>query len=134
MLVGLAADPWMAKLGVFLAGAGFSLVFPALGVVAVKAVPQHNPVGSALATYTVFMDLSLGITGPLAGLLMAPVRGLNDLSGGGGTGGDSATAGVAIEVTSNIGVMPVSRRSAIKKGTRRFLFHFRRGVNSPRWY
>ncbi|WLI78017.1 MFS transporter [Kosakonia sp. H02] len=70
VLVGLAVDPWMAKLGVFLTGAGFSLVFPALGVVAVKAVPQHNQ-GSALATYTVFMDLSLGITGPLAGLLMA---------------------------------------------------------------
>ncbi|MCL6742976.1 MFS transporter [Kosakonia sp. R1.Fl] len=70
VLVGLAVDPWMAKLGVFLAGAGFSLVFPALGVVAVNAVPQHNQ-GSALATYTVFMDLSLGITGPLAGLLMA---------------------------------------------------------------
>ncbi|MHA0983973.1 MFS transporter [Kosakonia cowanii] len=70
LLVGLAVDPWMVKLGVFLTGAGFSLVFPALGVVAVKAVPQHNQ-GSALATYTVFMDLSLGVTGPLAGLLMA---------------------------------------------------------------
>lgn len=70
LLVGLAVDPWMVKLGVFLTGTGFSLVFPALGVVAVKAVPQHNQ-GSALATYTVFMDLSLGVTGPLAGLLMA---------------------------------------------------------------
>lgn len=70
VLVGLAVSPGMAKWGVFLAGAGFSLVFPALGVGAVKAVPQHNQ-GSALATYTVFMDLSLGITGPLAGLLMA---------------------------------------------------------------
>ena len=60
----------MAKIGTFFAGAGFSLVFPALGVVAVKAVPQQNQ-GAALATYTVFMDLSLGITGPLAGLLMA---------------------------------------------------------------
>lgn len=70
VLVGLAVEPWMAKLGVFFAGAGFSLVFPALGVGAVKAVPQHNQ-GSALATYTVFMDLSLGVTGPLAGLLMA---------------------------------------------------------------
>ncbi|MBN0780350.1 MFS transporter, partial [Pseudomonas aeruginosa] len=60
----------MAKIGTFLTGAGFSLVFPALGVVAVKAVPQHNQ-GSALATYTVFMDLSLGVSGPLDGLLMA---------------------------------------------------------------
>ena len=70
LLVGLAETSLMAKIGTFLAGAGFSLVFPALGVVAVKAVPQQNQ-GSALATYTVFMDLSLGVTGPLAGLLMA---------------------------------------------------------------
>jgi len=32
-------------------------------------VPQQNQ-GSALATYTAFMDLSLGITGPLAGFIM----------------------------------------------------------------
>ncbi|HAT1621636.1 TPA: MFS transporter [Raoultella planticola] len=70
LLVGLAETSAIAKVGTFFAGAGFSLVFPALGVVAVKAVPQQNQ-GSALATYTVFMDLSLGITGPLAGLLMA---------------------------------------------------------------
>lgn len=70
LLVGIADTPLMTKIGTFLAGAGFSLVFPALGVVAVKAVPQQNQ-GSALATYTVFMDLSLGITGPLAGLMMA---------------------------------------------------------------
>lgn len=70
LLVGFAQTPLTAKVGTFLTGAGFSLVFPALGVVAVKAVPQHNQ-GAALATYTVFMDLSLGITGPLAGLLMA---------------------------------------------------------------
>ncbi|MBL5900074.1 MFS transporter [Lelliottia amnigena] len=70
LLTGIADEPWIAKIGVFLAGTGFSLVFPALGVVAVKAVPQQNQ-GSALATYTVFMDMSLGVTGPLAGLLMA---------------------------------------------------------------
>ncbi|HBV39319.1 MAG TPA: MFS transporter [Erwinia sp.] len=69
-LVWGAADPWMAKLGALLTGAGFSLVFPAIGVVAVKAVPTQNQ-GSALATYTAFMDLALGITGPLAGLVMS---------------------------------------------------------------
>lgn len=69
-LVSGALDPWMAKTGALLTGAGFSLVFPALGVVAVKVVPQSNQ-GSALATYTAFMDLALGITGPVAGLIMS---------------------------------------------------------------
>ncbi len=62
LLVGTAAMPWMAKIGVLLTGMGFSLVFPALGVVAVKAVPPQNQ-GAALATYTVFMDMSLGLPG-----------------------------------------------------------------------
>ncbi len=69
-LVAGAFEPWMAKAGAFLTGAGFSLVFPAIGVVAVKVVPQQNQ-GSALATYTAFMDLSLGITGPIAGFIMS---------------------------------------------------------------
>ncbi len=69
LLVGLAETSPIAKVGTFFAGAGFHWSSCA-GVVAVKAVPQQNQ-GSALATYTVFMDLSLGITGPLAGLLMA---------------------------------------------------------------
>ena len=69
-LVGIAGTPWLANCGTLLAGAGFSLVFPALGVVAVQAVSERNR-GSALATYTVFMDLALGVTGPLAGVVMA---------------------------------------------------------------
>ncbi|ENB0480513.1 MFS transporter [Escherichia coli] len=53
-------------IGQSFAGTGSTL----WGVVAVKAVPQQNQ-GAALATYTVFMDLSLGVTGPLAGLVMS---------------------------------------------------------------
>ncbi|MFG1174785.1 MFS transporter [Erwiniaceae bacterium CAU 1747] len=70
LMVWGAWEPWMAKVGALLTGAGFSLVFPAIGVVAVNVVPPQNQ-GSALATYTAFMDLALGITGPLAGLVMS---------------------------------------------------------------
>ncbi|MBJ7222132.1 MULTISPECIES: MFS transporter [unclassified Brenneria] len=69
LLVWGATQPLMAELGALLAGAGFSLVFPALGVVAVKMVSPQNQ-GSALATYTIFLDLSLGVVGPAAGVLM----------------------------------------------------------------
>ena len=53
-LVAVSFDPWMAKTVAFLTGAGFSPVFPAIGVVAEKVVPQQNQ-GSALATYTAWI-------------------------------------------------------------------------------
>jgi predicted MFS family arabinose efflux permease len=43
-------------------------VFPALGVEAVGLVPPASR-GAALSAYSVFLDLSLGITGPLAGYI-----------------------------------------------------------------
>jgi predicted MFS family arabinose efflux permease len=62
----LAASPSMAGIGAAIAGFGFSLVFPALGVEAVHRVPAHSR-GSALGVYSVFMDVAMALTGPLGG-------------------------------------------------------------------
>lgn len=63
-----AGGPVPAAVGVGLAGFGFSLVFPALGVEAVHQVPAHSR-GAALGVYSVFMDVALAITGPVGGWL-----------------------------------------------------------------
>ncbi|WP_233841889.1 MFS transporter [Dyella sp. 2HG41-7] len=62
----LAHTATMAGIGAAVAGIGFSLVFPALGVEAVHRVPAHSS-GSALGVYSVFMDVAMAITGPLGG-------------------------------------------------------------------
>lgn len=58
----------IALIGAAITGAGFALVFPALGVEAVNLVSASNK-GSALAGYGLFIDISLGITGPLVGFV-----------------------------------------------------------------
>jgi MFS family permease len=68
LMLWLAPEPHFALAGAALTGFGFALVFPALGVEAVALVPPASR-GAALSAYSVFLDLSLGITGPLAGYI-----------------------------------------------------------------
>ena len=69
LLLWLSTSSWMALFGAALAGFGYSLVFPALGVEAVDRVPLENR-GTALSVYTVFADVSFFMVGPVAGAII----------------------------------------------------------------
>lgn len=69
-LLWLAPSPLLALLGAGLSGAGLSLVYPALGLEAIKQVPSSSR-GAGLGAYAVFFDLALAIAGPLMGAVAA---------------------------------------------------------------
>jgi MFS family permease len=69
LLLWSAGSPGIASCGAALTGTGLSLVFPALGVEAVKRVPIHNR-GTALGLFTGFSDVSFFLVGPIAGAVI----------------------------------------------------------------
>ncbi|MCP1445700.1 MFS family permease [Pseudomonas sp. GGS8] len=68
VLLWLAPSTVYALIGAGLTGFGLSLVYPALGVEAIKQVPNSSR-GAGLSAYAVFFDLALAIAGPLMGAL-----------------------------------------------------------------
>ena len=55
-------------IGAVLSGFGMAMVYPGLGVEAVRRVPTDSG-GLALSTYTAFSDLAIGVASPLLGLV-----------------------------------------------------------------
>ncbi|ENN89783.1 putative transmembrane protein [Rhizobium freirei PRF 81] len=66
--MGLASSVVLAAIGAALTGLGYALVFPALGADAVRRAPPQSR-GMAMGAYTACLDLALGASGPLLGLV-----------------------------------------------------------------
>lgn len=66
ILLWLAPSTLVALIGASMAGFGLSLVYPALGVVAIKQVPNASR-GAGLSAFAVFFDMALAIAGPMMG-------------------------------------------------------------------
>jgi MFS family permease len=67
-LIWFAPNAAVALIGVTVTGLGYSLVYPGLGTEVVQAAPPQSR-ALALGAYTAFLDVSLGFSGPLLGLI-----------------------------------------------------------------
>jgi MFS family permease len=67
-LLWLAPDQALAAIGAALAGFGYALVYPGLGIEAVRRAPPQSR-GLAMGAYTVFLDVALGFGSPALGLI-----------------------------------------------------------------
>jgi MFS family permease len=67
-LIGFASRPELALVGAALTGFGYSLVYPGLGVEAVRRAPPQSR-GLAMGAYTAFLDVALGFGTPALGLI-----------------------------------------------------------------
>ena len=67
LLIWLAPVAEVALIGAFLTGCGCSLVYPSMGVEAIRKVPQELR-GSAVGGFAIFQDIAYGATAPIAGI------------------------------------------------------------------
>jgi MFS family permease len=67
-LIWLAPGAALAATGAVLTGFGYALVYPGLGVEAVRRSPPESR-GLAMGGYTVFLDVALGFGTPVLGLI-----------------------------------------------------------------
>ena len=68
LLIAFAGSPVMAFAGCAVTGLGYSLVFPSLGVEAVRRVPPESR-GVTLGLMLACFDLGLGAAGPVTGIV-----------------------------------------------------------------
>jgi MFS family permease len=66
----MASGALTAAVGAAIAGLGFSLVFPSLGVEAVRRIPEHSR-GAAIGVFYVFLDIAMAVAGPVGGWVAA---------------------------------------------------------------
>jgi MFS family permease len=102
-LIWSAPSEAVALGGSLVTGFGCALVFPALGVEALKRVLPANR-GSAMGAFIAFLDIAYGVAGPAAGL----VAGLFGYAAVYLLGAASAVLGAALIVT--------ARTSALQRG------------------
>jgi predicted MFS family arabinose efflux permease len=63
------ADRWeLAALGALVAGGGFTLLYPALALVAIRTAPPAER-GATLGAISSFLDLSIGVAGVVGGVV-----------------------------------------------------------------
>jgi len=70
VLLTVAGSFWVAAVGALVMGSGFTLLYPSLALLVIKASPDSER-GAALGAYTSFWDLGIGVSGLATGAVAA---------------------------------------------------------------